>query len=187
MAEDINGLHSLPDLEGLTPLLSRYQLAGPRYTSYPTAPVWRDDFGENDFRRALGRVDTAGAAGLSLYAHVPFCRSLCHFCACNRVITCDAALPERYLETLGREIDAIRGALKGSPLAGQLHLGGGTPTHLSPTQLTRLMGMLQDAIPRAEGAEVSIEVDPRVTSDAHVAALEECGFNRISLGVQDFD
>jgi oxygen-independent coproporphyrinogen-3 oxidase len=168
----------------LEELLPRYVEGGPRYTSYPTAPAWTEGFGAGAFRETLGRL---GEGGLSVYVHVPFCRSLCHFCACNRLITRDEALPARYLDAVEREIAALREAIPRSPQATQLHWGGGTPTHLRPDQVRRLFRAVADAFPLGEGAEISIEVDPRVTRGAHIEALRECGFNRISLGVQDFD
>jgi oxygen-independent coproporphyrinogen-3 oxidase len=167
-------------------LLPRYSGSGPRYTSYPTAPVWSEAYGPARFREALR--DAAGAGGgLSVYVHVPFCRSLCHFCACNRVVTRDERLPERYLDTIERELAALRAAIPRDVSTTQLHWGGGTPTHLVPGQIRRLFRSVVEDFPLEPGAEVSIEVDPRVTSDAHVEALRECGFDRISLGVQDFD
>ncbi|MBW2716245.1 MAG: oxygen-independent coproporphyrinogen III oxidase [Deltaproteobacteria bacterium] len=180
------------DLERIEEILPRYTSEGPRYTSYPTAPVWKESFGVEQFKAELAG-DASEAAllagegdGLSLYVHVPFCRSLCHFCACNRIITSKAELPERFLETIEREVAAAREAT-GPRTASQQHWGGGTPTHLTPDQVTRLFGIVTDAFPMRAGAEVSIEVDPRVTTDEHVAALRECGFNRISMGVQDLD
>lgn len=171
------------DLDVAEQILPRYVGAGPRYTSYPTVPVWRDGFPPADHRRALA---AAGARGeVSIYTHVPFCRSLCHFCACNRVITRDVALPARFLEAIERELDTTCAAMTHAPRCVQLHWGGGTPTHLEPAQIERLFRMTTDRFPLAVGAEVSIEVDPRVTRDDHVAALADCGFNRISLGVQD--
>jgi oxygen-independent coproporphyrinogen-3 oxidase len=112
------------DLASLRALLPRYARALPRYTSYPTAPTWSEDFGVPQFRQALARLE----GDASLYVHVPFCRSLCHFCACNRIVTNDPALPERYLDTLEREIARSREALPDGLAAAQLHLGGGTPT-----------------------------------------------------------
>lgn len=171
------------DLDVAERILPRYVGAGPRYTSYPTVPVWQDAFPEAEHRRALSE---AGASGeISLYTHIPFCRSLCHFCACNRVITRDPALPARYLEALERELETTRAAMSHSPRCVQLHWGGGTPTHLEPAQIERLFRSTTDRFPLAPGAEISIEVDPRVTREDHVAALADCGFNRISLGVQD--
>jgi oxygen-independent coproporphyrinogen-3 oxidase len=173
------------DTDHLESILTRYDTAGPRYTSYPTAPVWNEDYGSDDYRAGLRSVDPE--AGLSVYAHVPFCSSLCHFCACNRVITHKPELPERYLEVIEREIANVRELLPGSPTASQLHWGGGTPTHLTPDQIKRLFDALTDAIPPRKDAEISIEVDPRVTTPEQVEMLRACGFNRISLGVQDFD
>jgi oxygen-independent coproporphyrinogen-3 oxidase len=171
-------------LARLEALLPRYAEGGPRYTSYPTAPAWTEAFGATELRATLGGL---GAGDLSVYVHIPFCRSLCHFCACNRMITRDEALPDRYLDAIEREIAALREAIPASPRAVQLHWGGGTPTHLRPDQIRRLFHAVTDAFPVGADAEVSIEVDPRVTTEAHLDALRECGFDRISLGVQDFD
>jgi oxygen-independent coproporphyrinogen-3 oxidase len=179
-------LLELPEmLARLEPLLARYDRAVPRYTSYPTAPVWGEAYGPADFAADL--ASAAQARRLALYVHVPFCASLCHFCACNRVITRSADPPARYLDAIAREVEIVRAALGDPPPASQLHWGGGTPTHLTPEQVGRLHGLVTDAFPLAPDAEVSIEVDPRVTSDAHLETLRARGFNRISLGVQDFD
>jgi oxygen-independent coproporphyrinogen-3 oxidase len=180
------------DLARIEAILSRYAIEGPRYTSYPTAPVWNEDFGVEQYKTELAGGGAEGVSvpgeddGLSLYVHVPFCHSLCHFCACNRIITSNAELPLRFLDSLEREVAAVREA-SGPRTASQQHWGGGTPTHLTPDQVTRLFRTVTDAFPMREGAEVSIEVDPRVTTDEHVAALRACGFNRISMGVQDID
>ncbi len=179
------------DFSRIEAILSRYAVEGPRYTSYPTAPVWKESFGVEQFEAELaggaeGQAVGGEGDGLSLYVHVPFCRSLCHFCACNRIITADAELPTRFLDTIDREVAAVREA-SGPRTATQQHWGGGTPTHLTPDQVKRLFHAVTDAFPMREGAEISIEVDPRVTTDEHVAALRECGFNRISMGVQDLE
>jgi oxygen-independent coproporphyrinogen-3 oxidase len=166
-------------------MLERYGGAGPRYTSYPTAPAWSERYDAKCFAEDLAALRPG--APLSLYVHVPFCRSLCHFCACNRRITRDPALPERYLDTIAREVEALRAALPGALPVEQFHWGGGTPTHLSPAQIGRLSGLLAAAFPLAAGAELSIEADPRVTREAQLEALRACGFERLSLGVQDFD
>jgi oxygen-independent coproporphyrinogen-3 oxidase len=175
------------DLAHAEAILPRYVAAGPRYTSYPTAPVWSEAYGHEQFRADLGRSDASGGEGLSVYVHVPFCRSLCHFCACNRVITRKEELPARYVELIAREIAAVREAMPVARKASQHHWGGGTPTHLRPDQVRRLFAAVADAFPMRENAEISIEVDPRVTTEAHIDALSDCGFNRISMGVQDFD
>jgi oxygen-independent coproporphyrinogen-3 oxidase len=174
------------DLAELEALLLKYAGAGPRYTSYPTAPVWSESYGRADF---AGDLRSFGALGepLSIYVHVPFCRALCHFCACNRTITRDAALPERYLGAIAHEVEAVREAIGGAPRVLQHHWGGGTPTHLAPSQIERLFRCVNAAFPAERDAEISIEVDPRVTTRAQLEALRGCGFARISLGVQDFD
>jgi oxygen-independent coproporphyrinogen-3 oxidase len=186
VARDVFGL----DLERIESILPRYASEGPRYTSYPTAPVWKESYGVEQYRADLaGDTADAGAGegdGLSLYVHVPFCKSLCHFCACNRIITSKTELPVRFLDTIEREVAAAREAA-GPRTATQQHWGGGTPTYLTPDQVTRLFRTVTDAFPMRDDAEISIEVDPRVTTDEHVAALRECGFNRISMGVQDTD
>jgi len=175
------------DLEHAEQILPRYAGEGPRYTSYPTAPVWDESYGPEQVRAELGRRDIDPGDGLSLYVHVPFCESLCHFCACNKLVTRNRDLAAAYLDTLEREVSAVREALAVPRPATQQHWGGGTPTYLSPEQVRRLYHTVTDAFPMAPGAEISIEVDPRVTTAEHVGALRECGFNRISMGVQDFD
>jgi oxygen-independent coproporphyrinogen-3 oxidase len=175
------------DFERLEEVIPRYDASGPRYTSYPTAPSWNDDFGVEDYRAALQRTSERTSNEVALYAHVPFCRSLCHFCACNRVITKKEELPKRYLETIDKEIRAVRESIPSNPTTSQLHWGGGTPTHLSPDQIQTLFRSMTDAFPLSEGAEVSIEVDPRVTTQDQIDTLADCGFNRISMGVQDLD
>ena len=183
MSEESFGL----DLEHAEAILPRYDRPAPRYTSYPTAPVWKEDYGPDQFIDELGRTDVDPEDGLSIYVHVPFCSSLCHFCACNRFITKGPDIPERYIEGVAREVETVRGAVRVPRTATQQHWGGGTPTHLSPEQVKRLHGIVTDAFPMRPDAEVSIEVDPRVTTEEHLFALRECGFNRISMGVQDFD
>ena len=168
-------------------ILPRYSGEGPRYTSYPTAPVWQESYGPEQVRAELAREDVSPSDGLALYVHVPFCESLCHFCACNKVITRKREPAVRFLEVVEREVAAVREALRVPREATQMHWGGGTPTFLLPDQLVRLHRVVTQALPMRAGAEVSLEVDPRVTTPEQVAALAECGFNRISMGVQDFD
>jgi len=175
------------DLDRVEEILPRYTTEGPRYTSYPTAPAWKESYGPESFREELARPDVDPDDGLSLYVHVPFCRSLCHFCACNKVITRDPRRVVAYLDAIEREIEAVREAVAVPRSASQQHWGGGTPTYLTPEQIRRLFRRVADAFPMRPGAEISIEVDPRVTGAEHVSALAECGFNRISMGVQDFE
>jgi oxygen-independent coproporphyrinogen-3 oxidase len=168
-------------------LVLRMARPGPRYTSYPTAPEWRDDFGDGDGRAALARAAERAREPLALYVHLPFCERLCLFCGCTVEITRRAERVERYLETLETEIARAAELLGERRAALQLHLGGGTPTHLTPEQLVRLHRAIAGHFELAPDAEISIEVHPRVTTAAHVDALAELGFRRISLGVQDLD
>lgn len=168
-------------------VLARYDVPGPRYTSYPTAPAWTDDFGVSDYEAALERSAASGRP-LSVYVHVPFCESLCVYCGCNVVITRKRATAHDYVDDLVLEIDRV------SELAGasgretvQVAWGGGTPTYLEPARIEELAGRIASRFPLAKDAEVGIEVDPRVTKRAHVQAIVRSGFNRISMGIQDFD
>jgi oxygen-independent coproporphyrinogen-3 oxidase len=172
----------LPDPLRLRALVERYDRRAPRYTSYPPAPVWRDDFGEAEHRAALARV---GGGQLSVYVHVPFCERLCTFCACNRIITQDHGVAVPYLEALAREAEAIARALPRTLRGVQLAIGGGSPSFLRPDELGRLVAIVDSAFPRAAGAERSIELDPRNTTRAQLEVLAERGFERVSLGVQD--
>ena len=175
-------------------LVRRLKQSGPRYTSYPTADRFGADFGGAQYAQAVLRARSlSDVAPLSLYVHVPFCEQLCYYCACNKIIAPDHAPAVKYLVYLEREI-ALQAARWGSRRrVGQLHFGGGTPTYLSDAQMDRLLACLRehfDLAPDAEGevsSEFSIEVDPRTVTPARVAVLRRQGFNRISLGVQDFD
>lgn len=169
-------------------LLDRYNQAGPRYTSYPTAPEWSGEFKAEATIAALAanRADRADKP-LSLYVHVPFCAKLCYYCGCNIHLTRDDALVERYLSAVDREIAAIARHVDLLRPVVQLHWGGGTPTHLTPDQLRRLFGSIVSRFQLAPGAEVSLEVHPAVTTADQMETLADLGFNRISMGVQDFD
>ena len=171
------------DLERLRQLVPRYAIAGPRYTSYPTVPAWSESFGATDHIEALRILPTDQP--VSVYAHVPFCESLCHFCACNRVITKNPELPVRYLAAIEQEVEMTASIIDRRLPCRQLHWGGGTPTHLTPTQIEQLFQTMTKRFDPIPDAEISIEVDPRVTTTDQINALAACGFNRISLGVQD--
>jgi oxygen-independent coproporphyrinogen-3 oxidase len=170
-------------------LLRRYNVPGPRYTSYPTAPMWKDDFGPADYGRALEESGSAAApAPLSLYVHLPFCERLCYFCGCTVVITGTRHAPESdYLDVLEREIDWVAERAGAGRTAVQLHWGGGTPTYFPPPLLERLGRRIFDRFAFAPDAEIGVEVDPRVTTSEHLETLARLGFNRLSMGVQDFD
>lgn len=174
-------------------LLRRYNVAGPRYTSYPTAPVWKEDVGAAEYEALLVEsAKPARPAPLSLYAHLPFCERLCYFCGCTVVITGgEHRLEETYLDRLLREVDWVADravSATGAPRdVVQLHLGGGTPTYFASERLERLVGRLRERFRFAADAELGVEVDPRVTTPEHLRSLAKSGFNRLSMGVQDFD
>jgi oxygen-independent coproporphyrinogen III oxidase len=166
-------------------LLEKYNKPGPRYTSYPTAPVWKDDFGPGDLEEYCARADARGTP-LSLYMHLPFCESLCLFCACNVSIQKDKSVTIPYLAALKHEIDHVAAMVSKKRPVIQFHWGGGTPTYLTPAQMEDLFGYARERFAFAPDAEIGIEVDPRVTSRAHMEALRRLGFNRLSMGIQDF-
>jgi len=167
------------------PFLEKYNRPGPRYTSYPTAPIWQENFGPDDLEQVFGQADAAGTP-ISLYMHIPFCESLCLFCACNVVIEKNKEVAPPYLAILKREIEHVgRFVSRRRPVI-QFHWGGGTPTYLTPAQMEELFGHAQQRFWFAPGAEVGIEVDPRVTSRAHLETARHLGFNRLSMGIQDF-
>ncbi|MAE76698.1 MAG: oxygen-independent coproporphyrinogen III oxidase [Planctomycetes bacterium] len=167
-------------------LIARYDTPGPRYTSYPTAPSWSNDFGEADYRRHLIRAGSS-AERLSMYVHVPFCERLCLYCGCSVVITRQRDRMHDYVSRVLQEARLAHDALGSARPVVQHHWGGGTPTFLSPTELERLFTGLVALFPLDENAEVSIEIDPAVTTIEQLDVLRTCGFNRISMGVQDFD
>ncbi|CAM5789353.1 oxygen-independent coproporphyrinogen III oxidase [Ottowia pentelensis] len=175
----------------ITPeLLNRFDVPGPRYTSYPTADRFVEAFGEADYLNALEqrRISSGQAAKpLSLYVHLPFCESLCYYCACNKIITKHHDRTGPYLRYLSREVDLHVQRLGAQQAVSQLHLGGGTPTFLSDEELGELMDMLRRNFAFAEGGEYSIEIDPRTIDPTRLATLKTLGFNRLSFGVQDFD
>jgi oxygen-independent coproporphyrinogen III oxidase len=171
-------------------LLRRFDVPGPRYTSYPTADRFVEAFTDDDYGQALAQRRTGPAAlslPLSLYVHVPFCESLCYYCACNKIITKHHDRSTGYLRYLSREVDLHTQKLGLGQAVTQLHLGGGTPTFLSDAELGELMAMLRRSFSMTPGGEYSIEVDPRTVDEKRLTALAELGFNRLSFGVQDFD
>src|SRR3990167_9227017 len=171
-------------------LLTRFDVSGPRYTSYPTADRFVEAFSADDYVQALKQRRSGAAAmalPLSLYVHIPFCESLCYYCACNKIITKhhDRATP--YLRYLSREVDLHTEHIGLGQTVSQLHLGGGTPTFLNDAELRELMAMFKRSFTLAPGGEYSIEVDPRTVDAKRLDTLKELGFNRLSFGVQDFD
>ena len=169
-------------------LLSRFDRPGPRYTSYPTADRFVEAFDAAAFAARLGsRGDQAAPPPLSVYVHVPFCDKVCFYCACNKVVTRHHERAPEYLQALRTEADMVSSLLTGPRELEQLHFGGGTPTFLSNAELGQVMAMLTERFPLADNVECSIEVDPRSTPPEKVRVLAQLGFNRMSVGVQDFD
>jgi oxygen-independent coproporphyrinogen-3 oxidase len=169
-------------------LIAKYDGFGPRYTSYPTADRFHGGFTAANYGEALRARNRAGSdAPLSLYVHLPFCDTICFYCACNKVVTRDHGLSAEYVAHLVREIRMVSGRIEGVPPVTQLHWGGGTPTFLSRDEAAALMSALRAHFRFAPDAEISIEVDPRKVDAARIASLRELGFNRISVGIQDFD
>ncbi|MEJ6003661.1 oxygen-independent coproporphyrinogen III oxidase [Paucibacter soli] len=179
-------------LPGITEeVLRRFDVSGPRYTSYPTADRFVEAFTASQYRQALQQRAQGGVVGggapLSIYVHIPFCESVCYYCACNKVITKHHEKAAEYLDALVTEMDLTLADLGRTPSVSQLHLGGGSPTFLSDAELTRLMDDIRSRFKLAPGAEVSIEVDPRTVTNERLQHLRGLGFNRLSFGVQDFD
>lgn len=173
---------------GITPeLLQKYDRPGPRYTSYPTAPEWKDTFAVTDYETKLAEAGRAAERPLSFYVHIPFCDARCWFCGCNVVLTHKEDAADAYLDSVELEVGRTAELLGSRRKIIQLHWGGGTPTYLSPAQLERLFSILVPRFEMQSDAEVGIEVDPRVTSFEQIALLKRLGFNRLSMGVQDFD
>ncbi len=176
-----------------TELLDKYNVQGPRYTSYPTAPEWTDAIGPAEFEAACERANAAGRP-ISLYVHLPFCDEQCWFCGCFMKVVPkpdrkgeERGEVEGYLADLHREIDLLAARVDKSRPVVQVHWGGGTPTYLTPKQADALAEHLLAAFRPAPGAEISVEIDPRVTTPEHLAVLRRHGWNRVSMGVQDFD
>jgi oxygen-independent coproporphyrinogen III oxidase len=179
---------SPPQSSGITARkLADYDKPGPRYTSYPTAVEFSESFGEAEHARGLAAAAQRLSDPLSLYVHLPFCERRCSFCACHVVVTGSQTVADAYLTRLKREAEITAEQLGDRRLLQQYHWGGGTPTYFSPAALAELHGALLSHFELAPGAEVAIEVDPRVTTPDHLATLRDLGFNRLSLGVQDTD
>ena len=169
-------------------LIRRFDGAGPRYTSYPTADRFVEAFDASAHAAWLGKRDIGGfARPLSLYVHLPFCASICYYCVCNKVITRDRSRSQKYLRYLEKEIRMLVGHLSGSRRVTQMHWGGGTPTFLADEEMADLMRMLRGHFDFDDAGEYAIEVDPRSVNTATIKLLARLGLNRMSIGVQDFD
>ena len=167
-------------------LLAKYDRPGPRYTSYPTAPEWSPAFGEAQHQEHLARADRQGGP-LSVYVHLPFCREMCRFCGCNVIATHDRSRADAYLDELEKEVALVAARLPNRRQAPQLHWGGGTPTFLDEKQLTRCHELLARHFTFTKDVEKAVEIDPAITTKSQIETLAKLGFNRISMGVQDFD
>jgi oxygen-independent coproporphyrinogen-3 oxidase len=167
-------------------LIEKYDRPGPRYTSYPTAPEWKDDFKAPRYLQHLARAEAAGGP-LSIYVHLPFCREMCRFCGCNVIATHDRSRADAYLDVLEKEVALVAAHLPTRRGVSQLHWGGGTPTFLDEKQLARCHAIIARHFHFLPDAELAIEIDPAITTRSQVELLGRLGFNRISMGVQDFN
>ena len=170
-------------------ILKKYNQPGPRYTSYPTAPLFSADFTAADFTEEIisTNAGTHKAADLSLYFHFPFCESLCYFCGCNMMVSRDRRLIREYNEYLKKEIETLAPLISKKRRVSQMHWGGGTPSYLTPDEILDVGEFIKSKFDFAEDVEASVEIDPRGLTFEHLKAFRRCGFNRISLGVQDFN
>jgi oxygen-independent coproporphyrinogen-3 oxidase len=169
-------------------LLKKYDQPGPRYTSYPTAPYFHEGLGVDEYLEHVHEDDAKiTKKDLSLYFHLPFCDTLCYFCGCNMMVTRSTEKIDQYIDYLEKEMQILKSNISSDRKVIQLHWGGGTPTHLSPDQIRRLGSLIHKYFEFRENAEVGVEIDPRELTFDHMKALSEMGFNRCSMGVQDFD
>jgi oxygen-independent coproporphyrinogen-3 oxidase len=176
----------------MTPIIPRefvekYNKPGPRYTSYPTVPAWNQEFGPDQYREALAELATLPGDELAIYLHLPFCAKHCHYCGCNAYITREKDAVDRYLDRVERELEMVTRLIGTERKVVQVHWGGGTPNFLKNHQVERALGLIRSAFAVQDHAEVALEIDPRIATAEQTLFLKETGFNRISLGVQDFD
>ncbi len=179
-------------LKTITPesaLIKKYNVSGPRYTSYPTVPYWSDNPSREQWAEKvrIAYNGTASGQGISLYIHLPFCESLCTYCGCNTRITTNHSVENPYIRALAREWKMYLGIFGSRPRISEIHLGGGTPTFFSPSRLEELMDEILSSSELLPSAELSFEAHPNSTSLTHLEVLHRLGFRRMSLGIQDFD
>ncbi|HUT43164.1 MAG TPA: oxygen-independent coproporphyrinogen III oxidase, partial [Desulfobacterales bacterium] len=169
-------------------LIKKYDKPGPRYTSYPTAPHFNESFTHENYLDEIIKTNQGpDLPDLSLYFHLPFCDTLCYFCGCNMIVTRNRDRIKRYIDYLKREIDHITAHISSDRKTSQLHWGGGTPTHLNPDEIANLSSYIHDRFDFKADVEAGCEIDPRELTKEHLEALRNGGFNRISMGVQDFN
>ena len=176
---------SLPEFD--RELIASLPGNGPRYTSYPTADRFHNGFDDNAYVHALNQLSPHSGQPLSLYIHIPFCNTICYYCGCNKIITKDKSRADVYLDYLAREMALLSPHLQGKKNLAQLHFGGGTPTFLNDEQLERIFELIRQYFNLLPDGEYSIEIDPRKVNRATVFHLAKLGFNRMSIGIQDFD
>jgi oxygen-independent coproporphyrinogen-3 oxidase len=167
--------------------VEKYNKPGPRYTSYPTVPAWEQEFGDREYREALAELAGRPADELAIYLHLPFCAKACHYCGCNMLVTRDKGAVHHYLDRVETEIERVTDIIGTGRKVAQIHWGGGTPNYLNSEETERALNMFRTAFAVKADAEVSLEIDPRIASPEQTLALRQAGFNRISMGVQDFD
>jgi len=173
--------------KNLTDLMKKYDRPGPRYTSYPTAPMFSGDFDHERNKEEIVRSNSStNTADLSLYVHIPFCDTLCYFCGCTTIITKSRERVKEYIHYLKGEIDLLASHVAPQRKIAQMHWGGGTPTYLTPAEISDITLYIKKRFNFSNNAEVSVEIDPRDLSFEHLEALKRNGFNRVSMGVQDF-
>jgi oxygen-independent coproporphyrinogen-3 oxidase len=169
-------------------VLKKFNQPGPRYTSYPTAPLFSPDFTADDFRNEIINTNfDTNSSDISLYFHFPFCESLCYFCGCNMMVSRDRRLIREYNEYLKKDIDLIAPLISENRKVSQMHFGGGTPSYLFPEEIRDIGAFIKSKFAFAEDIEASVEIDPRGLTFGHMQAFHEIGFNRTSFGVQDFN
>ncbi len=178
--------HPAPEDDTPISLLRKYDVSAPRYTSYPSIPFWGTTTSE-EVTGWLGKTQAGKDDSLSLYVHIPFCRSRCFYCGCYVVITTKNEQATSYVETVKAEMRLVRQRISDPGAVRQFHLGGGTPTFITPDEMTGLVGTARELFPFETEPEMGIEIDPRTVDGEYLARLRELGFNRISMGVQDFD
>ncbi len=169
-------------------LVKKYDRPGPRYTSYPTAPHFTEDFNRQDYFEAIKEANSKeNKNDLSLYFHLPYCDTLCYFCGCNMIVSNNRSRIGTYVDYIEKEVGLLKEYLDEDRKVSQLHWGGGTPTHLKPDEISELGEVIHKHFEFRDDAEVSCEIDPRGMNEEHIIALKESGFNRVSMGVQDFN
>ena len=174
------------ELQLTASLLEKYSVNVPRYTSYPPAPEWTESFTTEDFLLANQKANE-NKTPISLYFHLPFCESQCYFCACNVVISKKKSIVKPYIEHIKREIYNLSKVINKERLVEQIHLGGGTPTYFNPEELIDFFSSVRERFNISKTCEIGVEIDPRVTSYEHLKTLSSLGFNRLSMGIQDFE